>query len=189
MTAKKTTKKPAAGKAQNRTRGATSGQAILALKRKLRAVDLKVENKSYAEIGDDLGISRQAAHKLVMSAIQEEKEELSEKTEHLIVLSNKRLLRLMAKYFPEAEKGDLGAFNAQMKLEERFAKLNGLDAAARTEISGPGGAPLATGVFAVPFTAPSVGDWTSQALALAASEEDTAEALLGGGNASSPPKE
>lgn len=187
MATKQTTKKPAPGKAQNRTRGATSAQAIAAMKRKDDAIEKRLEGKSYAQIGEELGISRQAAHQLVMSAIDEEREQRAEKVEQLIAVSNMRLGKLMATYFTVAQGGDLAAFGAVMKLEERFAKLNGLDAASRTEITGANGAPLATGVFAVPFTAPSVADWTAQALAQSSDEEAKAEALLGGANGTNPP--
>lgn len=185
MATKKPTKKPATGKAQNRVRGATSAQAIAAMRRKDEAIDLKADGLSFAQIGDRLGISRQAAHKLVMSAIDEEREERPQKVAQLIEVSNRRLMRLMVRYFPDAEKGDLAALGAVLKLEERFAKLNGLDAATRTELSGPEGAPLQSAVFAIPLTAPSVSAWTAEAQNLAAAEEAAAEALLEQFNATS----
>lgn len=125
-----------------RKRGATSGAALGAAERKEQAVALRKKGKSYAQIGDALGISKQAAHGLVVGALKEHREQTAEEVADLRAIENLRLDELLATWFPLALAGDKDAAAIVLKIQDRRAKLEGLDAATKTELTGKDGSAL-----------------------------------------------
>lgn len=108
-----------------------------------RAVELRAEGATYAEIGDALGISQGQAATLVKQALTLTVQEPAEELRRLEALRIEKMWKLAwPKSQVEHFRGPFGAMDTQgewfdrcIKLMERRAKLLGLDAA--TEISFP----------------------------------------------------
>lgn len=103
---------------------ATSPATIEAAERKARALRLRKQGKTFEEIGGELGISRQSAHKLVSSAL---KALPAEPAAELAALELERLDAMTAAVWPRAIAGDLPAVDRALRISERRAKLCGID--------------------------------------------------------------
>ncbi len=122
--------------------GATRPDAArkqLAAKRRIEAVTLRKSGLSYEAIGDHLQISKVAAWKLVKTALDAT---LREPTMELRELEIQRLETMLRGVWPKAITGDVHAIDRAVKISERMAKLLGLDAPIRSELTGPGGGPI-----------------------------------------------
>lgn len=96
-------------------------------RRKL-ALELRARGLPYREIGEQLGVSMQAAHRLVVTALEALRTETAEAAADLRQLELERLDAMLAGLWEAATTGDTGAVNAVLRLCERRAKLCGLDA-------------------------------------------------------------
>jgi hypothetical protein len=115
---------------------------VITLDRRARAIALRRERKTYNEIGAALGISRHAAWKLVMGAVDDLNEQLIEETRALRQEQLDRAQALLGAIWPGALKGEVQKIDRVVKLWERMAKLGGLDAAEKYEHAGAGGGPI-----------------------------------------------
>ena len=97
------------------------------------ALKLRAEGLSYKQIGEKLGVSHQTAHNWVTSALEEIRTDTNESVVVVRQLESERLDRLLTQCFEAAEKGSLDALNAVLKIMERRAKLQGLDAPTKTQ--------------------------------------------------------
>lgn len=170
-------------------RGKLSPRRQLKLQRQADAVAMRLRGKSYAEIGRVLGITKQAAHKLVTEALEEMRRQCEEDVEILRQIEVARLEELHDRFAPMADpKGmddpvaiDMAKKAAEivLKAADRRAKLLGLDAPTKSELSGPNGAPIQAGVIAVPMQLP-IDDWAAAARKAAAHDEAATQQLLEG---------
>ena len=94
------------------------------------ALDLRLTGMTYAEIGDQLGISAKAAYERVIRAMQYEKEHLAEATEAVRQQELARLDKLMEKVYDRAIRvGDPKDIEAVLKIMDRRARYAGIEQA------------------------------------------------------------
>ena len=118
----------------------TKPETIEAKLKAAKAVELRMEGKTFDEIAEEAGYnSRQAAFDAVRRAITAI---VREPAEELIKLDLERLDKVFGIHYLNAQGGDVAALAACMKIMERRAKLLGLDAPAKQEVTGKDGAPL-----------------------------------------------
>ena len=115
---------------------------IASAERVARALELRKAGNKFADIGKDLGITPQGAHKLVMEGLRNT---VAEPAQELRVLEFERLDHMLSAIWPKATEGDLQAQAGVLRLMERRARLLGIDAAQRAEVSGPDGGPVLVG--------------------------------------------
>ncbi len=104
--------------------------------RRREVVQYRVLGVSYRAIGEALKISHEQARADYLAARAELGAETKETLEELRELANDRLDMARTVIAPKIRQGDLGAIDRWIKIEERSAKLNGLDAPQQTELSG-----------------------------------------------------
>ena len=105
-----------------------------------QALELRIAGADYDSIAQKLGYSSRghaydAVNALLLARAAEPREELR-------ALELDRLDKLLLGIWQQAKGGNLGALDRAVKLMERRARLLGLDAPARTEISGPDSGPV-----------------------------------------------
>jgi hypothetical protein len=117
---------------------ATSHVHVRATGRRQRAVELRLSGATYRVIADDLGVTRQAAHKYVKQAMAVLNAKLAEDAEALRRLELERLDQLQAALWPAALEGNSRAALATLKVMDARAKLVGLYAPSKLHVqSGP----------------------------------------------------
>ena len=104
-----------------------------ALNKRKQALDLRLFGFTYQQIGDKLGFTKQAAYKIVTSALAAIPRESADK---LRMIELDRLDRMQAVLAKRVNDGDLGAIDRWLKIAERRAKILGLDAPTKVEQSG-----------------------------------------------------
>lgn len=138
----------------------TAKRKVRAAKRKAEALRYRIGGMTFEAIGKQLGVSTQAAYKLVKSALAAIQGKTTESALELRGLELARLEAAQVALWPkvvgfvrrdkegrEIERVDGGqeqAITALLRIMERRSKLLGLDAPARSELSGAGGGPLQT---------------------------------------------
>lgn len=106
-----------------------------ATERRAAAAALRRLGCSYQEIGEKLGITRQAAFKLVKTAIRRLQEEAAEDLEAMRVLELERMDRWLVMVAQEIRAGNvLPGIDRGLRIMERRAKLLGLDAKESIEV-------------------------------------------------------
>jgi len=143
--AAKSPSKPKAKRRIKRGESATSPRRIKAIEEtQAQALEYRKMAYSFAQIADALGMkSPQAAHYAVNAALTRI---IREPAEDVLRLELERLDGMFSVPYQNACKGDLMAVNACLGIMARKAKLLGLDAPAKSEVSGPGGKPIQTAV-------------------------------------------
>lgn len=116
----------------------TSPRRIKAVEEKqLQALEYRKMGYTYAQIAEAIGMnSAQAAHYAIMSALTRI---IREPAEDVLKLDLERLDALFSKPYQNALQGDLMALNVCLGIMARRAKLLGLDAPVKRELSGHGG--------------------------------------------------
>lgn len=119
-----------------------SAQRIKALADQRKALELRRMAWGYQAIADHLGIGLATAHRHVMDALKEARAQISTEADTLKSEDLSRLDAMLAGLWPRASKGEAVAVDRVLKIMERRAKLLGLDAPDRAEVSGPSGGPI-----------------------------------------------
>jgi hypothetical protein len=110
--------------------------------RHLAALELRKAGATYQMIADQLGYaSTRGAHKAVASAL---KATLREPADAVRILEAERLDAAQLALWKRCVGGDEKAIARLLSIMDRRAKLLGLDAPSRRELSGPEGGPIAT---------------------------------------------
>lgn len=103
----------------------TSKETAAAKIKAAKAVELRMEGKTFDEIAQEAGYnSRQAAHDAVKRALELT---VREPATEMIKLDLERLDKIWGIHYLNAQAGDVQALGACMKIMERRAKLLGLD--------------------------------------------------------------
>lgn len=102
-----------------------SQKGVVAAERRWRALELRRQGSTLAQIGAELGISPQAAAKALDRALAELR---PEPPRALLDLEQQRLDHYLSRLAPAIERGDAEAIHAALRIAERRAKLVGLDA-------------------------------------------------------------
>jgi len=116
----------------------TSSRKITAAERRVKATHLRKAGATYQEIGDALGVTPQAAYKMVSRAISINDKKTSENVEEMRELELQRLDKLFFLMYQKAMAGTMGAVDRCIKIMERRAKLQGLDAPAAIDMTTKG---------------------------------------------------
>ena len=110
-----------------------------ALEKQMQALELRKAGVSYARIAEALGYaSGSGAHKAVSSAL---KKTLQEPSDELRMLEIERLDAMLAAIWGSVKQGQYGAQDRALKIMERRAKLLGLDAPVKADVTS-GGKPI-----------------------------------------------
>lgn len=110
-----------------------TGKAALATEeRRRKAFDLRLAGCTYEQIGEALGISKQAAYKLVDTTLVASREETAETAEKVREMEIQRCDALLVALWPNRR--DPGTTGSILKVMERRSKLLGLDALQRSEV-------------------------------------------------------
>lgn len=119
------------------------GAREAAAERRVKALELRKAGASYRQIGRTLGVSEKTAHGDVHRALAHLAQLETETATALRTLELARLDALYTGHFSRAVAGDDKAARICIAIQERRARLLGLDAPVRTELTGKDGAPLA----------------------------------------------
>jgi transposase len=110
--------------------------------RRERAINLRIEGQPYREIAKLLGVSLSQARSDVEAVLERTREHADETAQRMRKISLERLDRLTRGLMPKADRGDSRAAEVIAKIEERRAKLVGMDAPEKRELTGADGTPL-----------------------------------------------
>ncbi|WP_019024073.1 MULTISPECIES: hypothetical protein [unclassified Thioalkalivibrio] len=142
---------------------ATSAGRLTAAERKARAMQLRTTGATYVQIGEVLGVSAQAAHKMVTKALDELKTLTETEAETVRTLELDRLDRAQRAIWTQVAKGNLGAVDRLLKIQARRAALLGLDAPQKHATTDPSGEEeRPAGVVVLPAGCDSVDEWLQQ---------------------------
>lgn len=110
----------------------TGRRRVRAAERRVQAVELRKAGLSYRRIGEELGITRQAAHKLVTTALRDLNDKVAEDAAELMRLELERLDDMQVAATRRL-RGDqaLPAIDRILRIMGRRAKMLGLDAPER----------------------------------------------------------
>ena len=103
------------------------------------ALDLRITGMSYRAIAAELGCSVSKAYDDVSAALAKLEAESAEKAAEVRRIELDRIDVMLKGIWPEAEAGDARKIETALKLMERRAKLLGIDAPTKQEVSGPDG--------------------------------------------------
>ncbi len=117
------------------TESKTSPRKMRAKEREVEALNLRKSGATYDQIGKALGITTQGAYKAIIRSLKRLNEQNSESSEELRRLEVERLDRMLVAIWPQVLNGNQGAVDRAIKISERRAKLLGLDAPTRADIT------------------------------------------------------
>ncbi len=106
------------------------------------ALALRRAGASFREIASQLGCSSTSAFRAVSRVLDRTMVELGESAAVLRAMELERLDALLAAVWPAAVAGDLPSVAMALRVAERRARLLGLDAPVRQELTGADGGPL-----------------------------------------------
>lgn len=106
----------------------TSARITEGAERQKQAVALRIAGATFAQIGDRLGVTAQAAHKMVVKALADTAKKTAESAEQLRQMELQRLDALQASLWPDAMRGDEQKVDRVLKIMAQRAKLLGLNA-------------------------------------------------------------
>lgn len=107
-----------------------------------QALELRLAGATYSNIAKALGVSKGYAWKLIDRAVQEVSEKCSEAAEKIRTIELARLDKLRMVLWPK--RADPRVCDSLLRISERTAKLYGLDAPTKTELTGADGGPVQT---------------------------------------------
>lgn len=106
---------------------------VAAQARRTKAVSMALAGLSHEQIGRELGISPTGARELVARTLEDTR---NYQVDQLRDVENARLDRAQAAIWSEVLKGDVKAVNTFLRISERRARMNGLDAPSKIQMSG-----------------------------------------------------
>jgi transcriptional regulator len=115
--------------------GETGKVAIVSAERKVKALELRKAGVSYRAIGDNLGVSKQAAHAMVKGVLEELGSELAETGKQVLHLELARLDEMTFKIWPDVRRGDHEAIKIALRICERRSRLLGLEEVAQNTLN------------------------------------------------------
>lgn len=115
-----------------RHKAQTSPDAIESKQKAAKALELRLEGKTFDQIAEEAGYnSRQAAYDAVRRSIEAI---TREPAQEVLKLDLERLDAMWGLHFLNAQAGDTNALTACLRIMERRAKLLGLDAPERHQV-------------------------------------------------------
>lgn len=125
---------------KRKAQSATSARKVQALEREEQILQLRIGGARYQQIADRLGIVPSTVGRALQRGMARWQAQADDLASELIWLQLERLDRLLLGIWPEAVKGNVAAIDRVLKIEERRAKLMGLDLAANLNIEHSGAA-------------------------------------------------
>jgi hypothetical protein len=119
-----------------------SAKRIEAAQRRIQALALRLEGKTYAQIGEAMGFTEQRAHRLVTCELRRLNAKRTEQAGELRRLDGERLDAMIAVLWPAVKKGRGPAIDRVLSIMHRKAKLFGLDAPTKKEVGNLDGEPF-----------------------------------------------
>lgn len=120
----------------------TSKARARTLDRQRQSLELRRAGLGYEAIGAKLGLSKSQAHRLVVAALAEAREQVAASADDLRAEEVSRLDAMLTGLWPSARNGAVSSIDRVLKVMERRARLLGLDAPEKRELTGKGGEPL-----------------------------------------------
>lgn len=114
----------------------SSVRRIRTTEKTLKALELRKRGMNYTQIGEKLGCSRSIACRYVLSELENLADKCREEAVQVRDLELQRLDDLYLKAWEAVEGGDLPAIDRCLRVQERRAKLLGLDAAQKVDVQG-----------------------------------------------------
>jgi len=114
----------------------TAAQRIASAEKREKALELRKMGFSYEKIGAQIGCSKQHVHRMVTEELGKLRACNYNKAEDLRILQAERIAFALKQVMEAINQGDIAAVDRLCRLLDREAKLFGLDAAIRQEISG-----------------------------------------------------
>lgn len=151
--------KPKATRKRNSPRAKHDAARIASVAKQAEALEYRKLGLSYAQIGLKLGMSAQGAWNAVDSALKRTLDEADAGGVRKLELA--RLDALWLGFYAVAQKGDVQALGGCMNIMNRRARLLGLDAPEKREVTGADGTPLLPAVppsLSFVLTAPAVNE-------------------------------
>lgn len=108
----------------------------------VQALELRAGGASYRQIADVLGVSRASAWRIVTRGLDELTAKCAEKAEQVKALELVRMDAMRVLLWPK--RADPRVADSLLRISERVAKLHGLDAPAKHELTGADGGPIET---------------------------------------------
>ena len=144
------------------TKITTIGEKLTAAQKKARALELRQQGSTFAEIASHCGCGVTRAYQYVDGELRKLAKQSEESATLLRTLESERLDRLQASIWEQAEAGELRAVDRIIKIMERRAKLFGLDGPTKVAAMDPDGQDTRASVVLVPAPAGSVEEWVQQ---------------------------
>lgn len=107
---------------------------VHAAQRREQAVNMRIGGATFAQIGKQLGMTRQGARQAVQAALYATAKSTEEKADELRVLEMHRLDALQAANWQDAMNGDIQKGKLLLSIMTRRAAMLGLDAPTKTEM-------------------------------------------------------
>jgi hypothetical protein len=111
--------------------------------RRVQALKLRIQGKSYRDIAAALSVNVRTAYNDVQTSLAELAELERATAETYRTMSELRLFAMLEAIWPKVQKGNIEAVHAGVRIDESWRKLRGLDAPAKTALTNPDGTPLA----------------------------------------------
>ncbi len=125
---------------------------ISTTEKRAQALALRTAGLSYKQIGEQLGVSRQMAHKYVAKELESLAEETKNSATKLREMELLRLDKLLTGIWGKATKGELAALDRALRIIESRSKLLGIVAPTKVAPTNPDG----TEAYSDPIIAMSV---------------------------------
>ncbi|MDI6898856.1 MAG: helix-turn-helix domain-containing protein [Methanolinea sp.] len=113
----------------------TSKRSLVSEEKRQRALDLRRAGVPYRDIAREIGVSPGQAYKYVVSGLRQIRERNAELAEDVRTLERLRLDNLFQHAFNAVLQGDLSAIDRCIKVMDRRARMDGLDAPSRSEVT------------------------------------------------------
>jgi len=125
---------------KRKAKSVASADKVLALEREEQILRMRIGGARYQQIADRLGIAPSTVGRALQRGMARWQAQADDLVSELIWLQLERLDRLLLTLWPNALEGSLGAIDRVLKIEERRAKLMGLDLVANLNIEHSGAA-------------------------------------------------
>lgn len=123
----------------------SSARRLAAAEKRRKAVELRLQGLSYQKIADELGFKGEGpARKTVEVALAETRSLTGEAAEEIVAMELQRLDIMFKGLWLAMQAGDPRSIEAGIKVQGRRAKLLGLDAPSKHELTGKNGGPIET---------------------------------------------
>jgi hypothetical protein len=115
-----------------------SALKLAARLREKQACELRLNGRSYKEIGARLAITDMGAYKIIMRCLERELTDIRERIPAMRKIELNRCDKMLKAISGRVNRGDLKAITVALKIAERRARLAGLDSPVDVKLTGTG---------------------------------------------------